>query len=166
MMGAMTETVRHQLVYPGATLEAVQAMLMTPAFREAVCDRQRHLTARTVTIDGSRVTVDQRQSTGNIPGFARKFAGDELQVLQEETWTSPTHGDITVTIPGKPGDISGTADLEQVGSDVVETVVLSVSVGIPLIGNKIAGVLGDKLLRTLKVENEVGLSWLSEGTPR
>ncbi|WP_110206261.1 DUF2505 domain-containing protein [Nocardioides daejeonensis] len=154
--------VTHDLVYDGATVDQVVAMLMTPAFREAVCDAQTHMLGREVTIDGNRVTVDQRQDADNIPSFAKKFVGAELRIVQAEEWTTPTHGDIHVTIPGKPGDIRGTADVRQDGDRVVETVVLDVEVKIPLVGGKIAGLIGDKLKRTLEVEERTGRTWLAE----
>src|SRR5690606_3381312 len=113
------------------------------------------------TIDGNRVTVDQRQDADNIPSFAKKFVGAELRIVQAEEWATPTHGDIHVTIPGKPGDIRGTADVRQDGDRVVETVVLDVEVKIPLVGGKIAGLIGDKLKRTLEVEERTGRTWLA-----
>jgi hypothetical protein len=161
MMTAM-KRISHDLTYPGATGDQVSAMLMTPAFREAVCDAQRDMVRRTVSVDGTSVTVDQTQSGDRIPGFAKKFVGDEIRILQEETWGSPLRGDITVTIPGKPGQIAGTATVEEVGSGVVERVVLEIRVGIPLVGGKIEGLVGDKLLKSLKTENEVGRRWLEE----
>lgn len=153
--------IKVDLAYPGASIDQVVEMLMTPAFREAVCDSQQHVIGREVSIDGPSVTVDQRQSADGIPGFAKKFVGDELQIVQAEEWSSPTHGDITVTIPGKPGRISGTADVRAVDDGVLETVVLDVEVNIPLVGGKIAKLIADKLERTLQAENKVGASWLA-----
>ncbi len=153
--------IKVDLSYPGASIDQVVEMLMTPAFREAVCDSQKHVIGREVTIDGTSVTVDQRQSADKIPGFAKKFVGDDLQIVQSETWTTPTHGDIVVTIPGKPGKISGTADVRAVDDGVLETVVLDVEVSIPLVGGKIARLIAEKLERTLHAENKVGLSWLA-----
>ena len=161
MMTAM-KRISHDLTYPGATADQVFTMLMTAASREAVCDAQRDMVRRTVTVDGTAVTVDQTQSGDRIPGFAKKFVGDEIRIVQEETWGSPTRGDITVAIPGKPGQISGTAAVDENGSGVVERVVLEITVGIPLVGGKIESLVGDKLLSSLKAENEVGLRWLEE----
>jgi len=160
----MSHTVRHELVYPGTTVEQVVAMVRTPAFREAVCDTQKRLVGREVTIAGDRITVDQRHSADGVPGFMKRFLGDELRIVQDEYWTTPTHADITVQIPGKPGDIRGTADVAQVGDDVVERVVLDVTVNIPLVGGKIASAIGDKLVRTLDAEHEVGRRWLAGGS--
>ena len=161
MMAAMRR-ISHDLTYPGATAGQVTSMLMTPAFREAVCDAQRDVLRRTVAIEGNQVSVDQTQSSDRVPGFAKKLVGDEIRILQEESWGSPTRGDITVTIPGKPGQISGTASVDENGSGVVERVVLEITVGIPLVGGKIESLVGDKLLSSLKAENEVGRRWLEE----
>ena len=158
MMAAM-KRIAHDLTYPGATVEQVTAMLMTPAFREAVCDAQKDVVRRSATVTGHQVTVDQTQSSDRIPGFAKKFVGDEIRILQTEDWTG-THGKIEVTIPGKPGHIKGTAEVAASGDGVVETVVLEISVHIPFVGGKIEGLIGDKLLSSLRAENRVGRTWL------
>lgn len=153
--------IKQELVYPGADVDQVLQMLLTPGFREAVCDAQKHMLGREVTVEGSKVTVDQRQDAGNIPSFAKKFVGAELQIVQSEVWDGP-HGDITVTIPGKPGAISGTADVRQDGDRVVETVVLDIEVNIPLVGGKIAKMIAEKLQKTLDVEEATGRRWLAQ----
>jgi hypothetical protein len=135
-------------------------MLMTPAFREAVCDAQKDVLKREVSIDGTTVTIDQTQGADRIPGFAKKFVGSEIRILQEERWTSPTHGDVTVTIPGKPGQIAGTVDVTGAGEGVTETVVLEINVSIPFVGGKIESLIGDKLKSSLTTENRVGRTWL------
>jgi hypothetical protein len=152
--------ITHQLTYPGATVEQVTGMLMTPAFREAVCEAQKDVQKSEVTIDGTTVTIDQTQGADRIPGFAKKFVGSEIRILQEERWTSPTHGDVTVTIPGKPGHIAGSVDVAAVGDGVIETVALEIRVSIPLVGGKIESLLGEKLTHTLETENRVGRTWL------
>ena len=159
-MMAPMKRITHQLTYPGATVEQVTGMLMTPAFREAVCEAQKDVQKSEVTIDGTTVTIDQTQGADRIPGFAKKFVGSEIRILQEERWTSPTHGDVTVTIPGKPGHIAGSVDVAAVGDGVIETVALEIRVSIPLVGGKIESLLGEKLTHTLETENRVGRTWL------
>ena len=39
-----------------------------------------------------------------MPSFAKKFVGDEIKIVQRETWTSATAADLHVSIPGKPGE--------------------------------------------------------------
>jgi hypothetical protein len=160
----MSHRVTHELVYPDATAEQVLTMLLTPAFREAAVDAQRHIVGREVAVDGRTVTVDQRQSTERVPGFARKFVGDEIRIVQTETWSAEGRADIAVTVPGKPGHASGTAEVAQRGSDVVQTVMLDVTVDIPFLGGKLAAMIGDKLVRTLDSENQVGRTWLTESS--
>jgi hypothetical protein len=113
-----------------------------------------------VTIDGTTVTIDQTQSADRIPGFAKKFVGSEIRILQEERWTSPTQGDVTVTIPGKPGQIAGSIEVAAAGDGVTETVSLEITVSIPFVGGKIESLIGDKLKNSLKTENRVGRTWL------
>lgn len=155
----MSKTIRHDLTYD-APLADVAAMLMDPAFREQVCDYQGVL-SHDVSVSGNRVTIKQVQAARGIPSFAAKFVGDEIPIVQEETWRSPDRGDITVTIPGKPGDMKGTAVLRESGGRTTETVELTIKVGIPLVGGKIEGLIGDLLLKALKAENAVGRDYLS-----
>ena len=156
--------VTEELRYDGATLEQVHEMLADPAFRERVCDHQQVL-RRSVTVDrqGERmaVTIDQVQPAKGIPGFAQKFVGDEINIVQTEDWLSPVKGDIHVAIPGKPGEMSGTALLTEDPDGVTETVNLAVKVNIPLVGGKIEGLIADMLSKALRAENKVGRDYLS-----
>lgn len=153
-----------ELRYDGATLEQVYDMLSDPAFREQVCDAQ-HVRRHEVTAErqGDRLTmtVDQVQSATGIPSFAKKFVGEEINIVQSEEWVSPAKGDIEVVIPGKPGDMSGTAHLTEDPDGVTETVNLHVKVGIPLVGGKIEALIADLLTKALHVEHRVGRSYLS-----
>jgi len=155
----MATRVHEELAYD-APVEAVAAMLADPAFREKVLERQRVLRG-SVSIDGGRVRIEQVQSAQGIPAFATKLVGDEITIVQEEDWRSPTEGDVTVTIPGKPGDMSGRATLAPRGDGTVETVDLTVKVGIPLVGGKLEKLIADLLARALRKEHEVGVEWLA-----
>ncbi|QVT81226.1 hypothetical protein ENKNEFLB_03634 [Nocardioides aquaticus] len=164
MMCAMTKRITHDLTYD-APLESVAAMLGDKAFREEVCDAQHVLSHDvTVTSPGSgpkTVTIDQKQSARGLPSFATKIVGDSIHIVQEEDWTSSSEAVVTVVIPGKPGDMRGTARLSESGGVTTETVVLDVKVSIPLVGGKIEGLVADMLLKALKVENRVGRDYLS-----
>jgi len=155
---------RHEMRYDGATPEQVYAMLAEPAFREAVCEYQRyHRHDITITPDGSgmSVTVDQHRPADGVPSFAQKFVGDEINVHQQERWTSPTDASLEVAIPGKPGHLKGTVHLAGDAGGTTETVAVEVKVSIPLIGGKIEGVLAEMLVKALKAENKVGREWLA-----
>lgn len=159
----MSKRLKHELTYD-APMAEVAEMLADTSFREEVCDFQGVKRAM-VSIDsddnGMEVTIDQVQAAHGIPSFARKFVGDEINIVQQESWSSPTEGDITVTIPGKPGEMKGTARLVESGGVTTETVDLTVKVNIPLVGGKIEGLIADLLLKALKAENKVGRDYLS-----
>jgi hypothetical protein len=159
----MSKRLKHDLTYD-APMSEVAEMLADTSFREEVCDFQGVKHAM-VSIDsddnGMEVTIDQVQAAQGIPSFARKFVGDEINIVQQESWSSPTEGDITVTIPGKPGEMKGTARLVESDGVTTETVDLTVKVNIPLVGGKIEGLIADLLLKALKAENKVGRDYLS-----
>jgi hypothetical protein len=156
--------VSEELRYDGATLAQVHEMLATEAFREEVCDRQ-HVLRHTVKIErdaqGMTVEIDQIQAAQGIPGFAKKFVGDEINIVQSEDWTAPEKGNIHVAIPGKPGEIAGTALLTEDPDGATETVNLTVKVNIPLVGGKIEGLIADLLSKALRTEHKVGVEWLA-----
>ena len=159
----MSKRIQHELTYD-APVADVAAMLRDPAFREEVCDYQRVISKK-VTItqrgEGKDVVIDMVQPARGIPGFAQKFVGDTINIVQSESWSSPTQGQISIAIPGKPGDMSGTAVLKESGSGTVETVDLTVKVNIPLVGGKLEGLIAGLLEKALVAENTVGREWLS-----
>ena len=159
----MSKRLKHDLTYD-APMTEVAEMLADPTFREEVCEFQ-GVKRVMVSIDsddnGMEVTIDQVQAAEGIPSFARKFVGDEINIVQQESWESPTDADITVTIPGKPGEMAGTARLSESGGVTTETVELTVKVNIPLVGGKIEGLIADLLLKALKAENKVGRDYLA-----
>lgn len=157
---------KHDMIYPDHTPEQVFAMLARKDFREAVCEYQGY-PRRTVTItpngQGMAVRVDQYRPATEVPSFARKLVGEEINILQEEEWTSQTDMNLQVSIPGKPGTMNGTVTLREHDGGTVETVAVEVKVNIPLVGGKLEAFIADMLLRALKAENKVGLRWLAEG---
>jgi hypothetical protein len=149
-----------------APASAVAAMLADPAFREDVVEAQ-HVLRHDVKVTGDpaagsgTVMVEQVQSATGLPSFARKFVGDEIEIVQDETWTSPTGADLHVSIPGKPGQMAGTIRLRESGGTTTETVDLDIRVAIPLVGGKIEGLVADMLLKALRTEQKVGTAYLS-----
>lgn len=156
--------ITEELRYDGATLDQVHEMLADPAFREKVCDYQRVL-RRTVTIErqgvGMTVLIDQVQETKGVPGFAKKVVGDETNIVQSETWATKQRGDVHVAIPGKPGEMKGTASLAEDSAGTTETVALDVKVSIPIVGGKLEGLIADMLSKALRAEHKVGRDWLA-----
>jgi uncharacterized protein YndB with AHSA1/START domain len=159
----MATTLTHEMEYD-APLAEVAAMLADPAFREEVCARQRVIRAEvSIDVDGhtKTVLVDQVQPAKGIPGFARKFVGDEINIVQREKWASTEEADLTVTIPGKPGEMTGTITLVESGGTTTETVDVGIKVNIPLVGGKIEALISGLLQKALVAENEAGRDYLS-----
>jgi Protein of unknown function (DUF2505) len=158
----MSRRVRHELKYDAPAAD-VYAMLGDPAFREQVCVAT-GVIRHTVTISqagaGMQVVVEQVQAAQGLPSFARRFVGDEIQIVQQETWHDANGADLEVTIPGKPGNMRGTIALDQSDNGTTEVVTLDVTVRIPLVGGKIEGLIADLLVKSLKVENSVGRQYL------
>jgi hypothetical protein len=122
-------------------------------------------TTFTVTVEGGvdakQVTIDMEQPTDRVPSFARKFVGETANVVQTESWSSPTEGDVTVTIPGKPGEMAGTARLVEKDGVTTEVVEMDIKVKIPVVGGKIEGVLAGLLKSALKAEHRTGQAYLA-----
>ena len=115
---------QHQLTYD-ATPEQVHAMLVDPAFRESVCDAQGVL-SRSVVVeqdaDGHTVVIDQAQPAHGVPSFARKFVGDQIDIVQREEWASVEAARLRIEIPGKPGRLDGRVQLVATGGTTTQTV--------------------------------------------
>ena len=159
----MSTRLTYDLTYE-APLTAVGEMLMDPSFRERVCDAQLAL-RKNVSIGpdggGMKVVVDMVQAAQGIPGFARKFVGDEIQLVQTERWSDIENARVDVTIPGKPGQMTGTVSLREEGSTTTETVQMEIRVNIPLVGGKIESLIADLLRKALRAENAVGRDFLA-----
>jgi hypothetical protein len=163
MMGAVATRLSYDLTYDAPMIE-VGEMLMDTAFREQVCDAQLAL-RKTVTVGpdggGMKVVVDMVQAAQGIPSFAKRFVGDEIQLVQTERWSDIENARVDVVIPGKPGQMTGTVTLRESGGTTTETVEMEVKVSIPLVGGKIEGLIADLLRKALKVENAVGRKYLA-----
>jgi hypothetical protein len=159
------KSVTLDLRYPGRTVEEVRAMLADPDFRQAVCTFQQ-VEDSAVTIeefdDGSMtVDLDRTYGTALVPAFARNFVGATIELTQREEWSSSTEARFEVSIPGKPGEMTGTARLVQSGPDALETVSLDVRVSIPLVGGKLEDLVAGLMRDAFRAENKVGLKWLA-----
>ncbi|WP_370288712.1 DUF2505 domain-containing protein [Nocardioides sp.] len=159
----MSKRLQQKLVYE-APLADVAAMLADTAFREEVCRNQR-ATSYDVSIEGDAtartVRIQMDQPTDKVPSFAKKIVGESTTIVQTETWTSTERGDIHVSIPGKPGEMRGTATLVEKDGVTTETVDLEITVKIPLIAGKIEELLAKLLGSALRAEERTGKAWLA-----
>lgn len=155
----MSTKLSKKLTYD-APAEAVAAMLDDVAFREEVLERQKVLRG-SATVDGDHVRIEQVRSSSDLPSFAQKLVGDEITIVQVETWTSPTGCDVELSIPGKPGEAVGSMRLVESGGTTTEEITLDLSVRIPLVGGKIEGLIAGLFSDALDIEQRVGREWLA-----
>ncbi|HEX3297110.1 MAG TPA: DUF2505 domain-containing protein [Nocardioides sp.] len=155
--------VSHTLTYPATVVDDVYAMFADPAYRKAVSDYQRVIDFAcriTPSGGGMHVRLEVAHGTDRIPSFAQRLVGHEIRFVQEETWASPSGADIRVTIPGKPGDMTGSTSLTASGDEVVQQIDLAVKVSIPLVGGKVEDLIAGFVLKAFDAENKVGVKWL------
>lgn len=159
----MAKSIHETLIYPGTTVAEVAALAADPAFRAAVAGYQHALRSDlqvTPTSTGQDIRFEYVHGTDRVPSFAKKLAGEEIPIIQEEHW-SGDRADVLITIPGKPGDMKGTIQLEQRGDDVAQVIDLTVKVSIPLVGGKIEDLIAGLLQKAMRAENKVGTKWLA-----
>lgn len=147
----------------------VRRMLTDPAFRARVCEAMQ-ASRKDVSVEpagsaGSAdgevsVVVDQTQPARGIPSFAAKFVGDQIRIVQRETWSGGT-AVLAIEIPGKPGTFRGSIDLAASGAGTVESVTGEVTVKVPLVAGKLEGVVSELFGSALRTEESVGRAWLA-----
>lgn len=161
MMSSMSKQKSIELTYD-APLTEVAAMLSDAGFREEVCVAQ-HAQEQSVSISEGEVRIRYRQAVDGVPGFAKKFVGDTIEVHQDEDWNDDfTFGDITVTLPGKPGELTGSARLSESGGRTTETVTLTATVNVPLVAGKLEDLILSIFEKGLRKEHQVGQGWLQK----
>lgn len=159
----MSTRFTYALRYP-APLGDVAAMLADPAFRKEVCERQRVLRANVEIeehVDGRTVVVERVHPTRGIPSFAQRLVGDEIGIVQREDWSGSAEAGLHATIPGKPGEVTGTIRLAESDGVTTETVDIDIEVRMPLVGRKIEGLVAELFRKALVAEEAVGRDYLS-----
>jgi hypothetical protein len=104
------------------------------------------------------------QQTAGIPSFARTIVGEESRVVQTEHWVAEQGADLQVEIPGKPGGLRGRITLRPDGPDgsrTVEEFDGEATIRIPLVGNRLAGLVEKLFTGGMDAEQAVGARWLA-----
>ena len=139
----MAKTMTMEFDY-SAPVDTVRDLLKNSTFRESVCEAQ-HATSHTVSVEGDVVDINYTQAVRRLPSFAAKFVGDSVEIHQREVWSGAT-ANFELTLPGKPGDISGTRTLTTTADGSREVFAVTAKVGLPLVGGK----LEDLILQIFK----------------
>ena len=146
-----------------APLDDVRAMLFDRAFREKVCIAQGLLSYEIdmrSEDDQTIVAIDKTQAAAGLPSAVTKIVGDTVHLLQKETWTGDS-AIVELSIPGKPGEGRGRVSLTSDGTTTTQSVEIEITVNIPVVGSKIAGVIGDQFIEAMKKSFSVGGAWMA-----
>lgn len=124
----------------------------------------------TITEDDEATTVvlDRQVPMKGLPGPAAKVIGDKVRIVQTERWYAPDSGDvsradITVEFPGKPIAMTAEASIDPTDSGSTEVVAGEVKVKVPMVGRVIEPEVVKQIVRSLRIEMQIGLDWLAEG---
>lgn len=139
--------------------------------REEGC-RQAGAAGFTVTItpgdDATTVVLDRQVPMRGLPGPAAKVIGDTVRIVQTERWSAPgddgvSRADITVEFPGKPIAMTADASITPTATGSTEVVSGEVKVKVPMVGRVIEPEVVKQIVRSLRIEMQVGLDWLANG---
>lgn len=99
------------------------------------------------------------------PSEIRAFVGPSLRIVQETTWAEPDaegrrNGTVTITVPGAPVTLHGTALLAPVEGGSEITYEGDLVVQVPLLGGRIETQAAPTILEAFETQGRVGRAWL------
>jgi len=101
------------------------------------------------------------KSDAPVPEFARKFIGESISVVQQDSWDlQAMTGRLETEIKGMPVKISADMVLRDEGSGASNQLKWTVSCGIPLIGGKLEKVVAEDLQAKSQKDLDVTLKIL------
>ena len=96
-----------------------------------------------------RVRREVSLRPGDVPVFARKFIGNSYDMVQEFIWTEtdkqPYHARYRFSVGTAPVSVTGVISIRDVDGKAQQHIVVDVSSSVPLVGNKIAALVGEKV---------------------
>jgi hypothetical protein len=114
---------------------------------EALGHRDVTLVTRDEADDGAVTVVTKRVVPLDVPGFAKKVLKPTNDVTQTDAWSAPDAdgartGTFTADAKGVPVKIAGTLALAPAEAGATNTIRVTVECKIPLIGGKVADLVG------------------------
>lgn len=113
-----------------------------------------------------RIVITREVDVDGIPGFAKKFVKPRNTVVSTDEWND--HGDGTyggtfsIDTKGVPMQLQGDTSVEPAGDGrSFYTIVLHLSVKVPIVGGKLADFGKGIALKQLDEEFDIGDRWLA-----
>jgi hypothetical protein len=131
---------------PDEVLAALTDFDVMKAKYEALGHTEVSLVERTEH-EGAVTVTTKRTVPLDVPGFAKKVLKPTNTVIQTDAWEAPDangvrHGHFTVEAKGVPVTVGGALTLAPAGEGAEQTIDLTVTCKVPLIGGKIADFVG------------------------
>jgi hypothetical protein len=102
----------------------------------------------------------------NLPPAIRTLLGGDLMIDRTETWhpdgSGGYTGTVSVTIPGMPGDLSGTTRVGDAAGGSETTMDATVKIPIPLIGGRIEETVAEQITKLLDSEHTFTENWIDK----
>ena len=141
----------------------VAAMLTDATFLEKVClasEAEKH----SVAVNGAHTTVSR---TLPAPSSITKFTGSTITIVEDLVWSDPASdgsrtAKFTLTVPGLPVEMLGTALLSAGGKGTRVGYSGDLSVNIPFIGKKLEQSAAPAVLDGIGLQQRVGNDWLAD----
>ena len=99
-----------------------------------------------------------REVPSNPPGFAKKVLSEWNKLDEIMEWSladdGTAHADYLCKVSGVPGSLAGEFDLRAQDDGCIEEIIMEASIGIPLLGKKIAGFVEEDAKRNLDAEDK------------
>lgn len=153
-----------------ATPEECWAMFSDPASHVNKFEQMGHHGVEVVekkkTEQQLKIVITREVDIDGIPGFAKKFVNPRNTVISTDEWNDRGDGTygggFVLDTKGVPIELSGDTNIESAGDgQSLYTVVLHISVKVPIIGGKLAD-FGKKIaLAQLEHEFTIGDDWLA-----
>ncbi|WP_078282449.1 DUF2505 domain-containing protein [Mycobacteroides franklinii] len=152
-----------------ATVEQVHAAFADETYWN---ERLTSSGADTATLDSLKsdggaleIVTTQVLRSDRLPGIVSQFHRGDLQIVRTEKWSAlsdrVSDGTVVGSIPGAPVTLSGAARLHDGAKGARLDLKISVEVKIPLVGGKIEGFVGGKLMDLLSAEQRFTSEWIA-----
>lgn len=144
----MELNVTHRYDHPADEVFAVLTSFeAVKAKYEALGHSDVTLVSRDEAADGGVTVVTHRIVPLDVPGFAKKVLSPKNSVTQTDRWSGPDTGGVrtgtfTVEAKGVPVSIGGTLRLAPAAEGCTNTITATITCKVPLIGGKIADLVG------------------------
>ena len=130
--------------------------------RKEIKAKQKALGARNISIEECDTDEDGavvrfvRELPADVPGILSKFLQPWNTVEQSEQWRRLGGGeyeaDLTIDVANVPVTVSGTLELEPVGSGCINRVRVTIDCGIPFVGKTLAEFVAKDCERIIAAE--------------